>query len=111
VSRRQPDIACTYLDGRPMAKGVHGFKINCAHCAKEFDSKGLRCCSTECERGYRERQQNRATLAEVGVGLKEKRRCEQCATNIPMWRNGRKVSKSARFCSPRCRDKAWRAAA
>jgi predicted nucleic acid-binding Zn ribbon protein len=67
---RQPDIAYAYLDGRPMAKGVHGFKINCAHCAKEFDSRGLRCCSTECERGYREREQNRATLAEVGVGLK-----------------------------------------
>jgi hypothetical protein len=108
---RRPDIAFTYLDGRSMAKGVHGFKINCAHCAKEFDSKGLRCCSPECERGYREREQNRATLAEVGVEVKEKRPCEQCGVNIPMWRNRRKVSSVTRFCSPKCKARAFRAAA
>ena len=35
----------------------HGFLVNCAGCRKQFDSKGLRCCSIECERRYREREQ------------------------------------------------------
>ena len=69
---RHPDIAYTYLDGHPMSKAAHGFKIACAHCRKEFDSKGSRCCSAECERRYREREQNLATLAEVGAEVKEK---------------------------------------
>jgi predicted nucleic acid-binding Zn ribbon protein len=46
---RQREIAYTYLDGRPMAKTRTGFKIACACCGTEFDSKGLRCCSTACE--------------------------------------------------------------
>lgn len=108
---RQPDIAYAYLDGRPMAKGAHGFKINCALCRLAFDSQGLRCCSTECERGYRERQSNMAVLAEIGAEVKKKRRCEQCGVNIPMWRNGRKVSSAMRFCSPKCKARAFRAAA
>lgn len=105
---RQPDIAYTYRDGRPMAKGVHGFKINCAHCHKESDSRGLRWCSVECERGYRERQTNIAILAEVGAEVKEKRRCAECERNIPTWRNGRRVSAALRYCSPKCRQKGWR---
>jgi hypothetical protein len=103
---RYPDVAFTHLDGQPMTKGTHGFKINCAHCRKEFDSKGLSVVPPKCERGYREREQNRATLAEVGVEAKEKRRCEQCGVNIPMWRNSRKVSSATRFCSPKCKARA-----
>ena len=78
---------------------------------KEFDSRGPRCCSAECERGYRERQSNLAVLAEVGAEVKEKRCCERCGTNVPMWRYGRKVSSATRFCSPKCRAGAFRAAA
>ncbi len=107
---RQPDIAYTYLDGHPMSKAAHGFKIACAHCRREFDSKGSRCCSAECERRYREREQNLATLAEIGAKVKESRRCD-CGANIPMWRNGRKVSSATRFCSPKCKTRAFRAAA
>ena len=37
-----------------------GCPIDCAHCGEEFDSKGLRCCSKDCEHSYRERQDNLA---------------------------------------------------
>jgi len=38
--------------------GPQGFYINCAGCGCRFDSKGLRCCSPECERRYRDRQES-----------------------------------------------------
>jgi len=47
-----------WSDGRPMRQRPNGFCINCANCQKEFDSKGLRCCSVVCERAYCERQEN-----------------------------------------------------
>ena len=58
-----------------MRAGKEGFYINCAHCNKEFESKGLRCCSKECEKAYRERQDNLATLAEAGIEAAPKKRC------------------------------------
>jgi hypothetical protein len=75
--------------------GRHGFLIDCAGCGKRFDSKGLRCCSIECERALRPRSGS-------------KRRCERCQGDIPRWRNGRKVSKATRFCSPKCARSARR---
>jgi hypothetical protein len=33
----------------PMKRTTGGFKINCAHCATEFESDGLRYCSLKCE--------------------------------------------------------------
>jgi hypothetical protein len=83
--------------------GQHGFLINCASCSKKFDSKGLRCCSIECERRCREREGNAAVMAEVGMEAAAKRPCEACGGPIPNWRNGRRVSKATRFCSPACR--------
>jgi hypothetical protein len=93
-----------WRDGRPMRMGARGFHINCAQCQKEFESLGLRCCSTECERSYRERQENLAVMAEVGIGPAPKRQCANpdCGQTIPKWRNGRKVSAKTRFCSPKC---------
>jgi hypothetical protein len=41
-------------------------RVACAYCRKDFDSSGLRCCSTDCERRYSERESNLATMAEVG---------------------------------------------
>ena len=61
--------------------------------------------AVECERSYRERAQNRATLAEVGMEAKVKRRCAnpRCSNAMPpTWRNGRRVSAATQFCSPRC---------
>jgi hypothetical protein len=85
-----------------------GFRIQCAHCAQQFESLGLRCCSLECERGYCERQQNLAVMAEVGIEPGPKRQCANpgCGARIPTWRKGRKVSSLTRFCSPKCARKA-----
>ena len=85
--------------------GLKGFPIDCAHCRKGFDSKGLRCCSTECERRYRERQENLAVMAEVGMEPTPKRLCE-CGAAIPKFRKGRQVSSATRFCSPKCAQRA-----
>jgi hypothetical protein len=79
-----------------------GCPIGCAHCGQEFDSKGLRCCSIECEHAYRERQDNLATMAEVGIEPTPKRQCRTCGARIPKWRKGRKVSSATRFCSRKC---------
>jgi hypothetical protein len=76
--------------------GQHGFLINCASCGRQFDSKGLR------GRQYRERKDNAAIMAEVGMEAAVKRKCEECGGPIPNWRNGRRVSKATRFCSPAC---------
>jgi hypothetical protein len=80
-----------------LSKTVNGFKIVCAHCRKGFESKGLRCCSPECERAQREREVNLAVLAEAGIEPKARRRCECCDAVIPTWRKGRRVSSKTRF--------------
>lgn len=82
--------------------------ICCLGCGEEFDSRGLRCCSTDCEHAYREHQDNLAAMAEVGIKPRAKRICERagCNARIPQWRNGRRVSSKTRFCSPRCQQKA-----
>jgi hypothetical protein len=87
-----------------MTMADRGYRIRCAHCRKEFESLGLRCCSAECERRYREAQDNRAVMAEVGIEPSAKRRCANpgCGVVIPKWRKGRRVSSATRFCSPRC---------
>jgi predicted nucleic acid-binding Zn ribbon protein len=80
--------------------GRYGYFIRCAHCGKEFESKGLRCCSADCERGYRGRKDNLAIMAEVGIEPAAKRRCEVCSAALPKWSKGRLSKK--RFCSARC---------
>jgi hypothetical protein len=97
--------------GRPPVatkRSFDGFKIVCFGCGSEFESRGLRCCSDTCERRYRERQDNLAVMAQVGIEPTLKRKCANpaCANTIPKWRNGRQVSKSVRFCSPKCSRKA-----
>ena len=95
----------------PMKRTADGFKIACAGCQKEFESKGLRCCSDACERRYRERQANLALMAEVGIEPTKKRPCAApgCSSTIPKWRKGRQVSAATRFCSPACQKRAKRA--
>ena len=95
---------------KPMRMGPKGFYIDCAHCQKEFESLGLRCCSPKCERSYREREDNLAVMGGAGIEAKPKRQCESCGARIPVWRNGRRVSKSVRFCSEKCRKRVARAA-
>jgi hypothetical protein len=85
--------------------------IRCKGCHKEFWSKGLRCCSRDCEKAYLEREENRATLAEARMEAAPKKICAapDCDVVIPKWKNGRKVSARVTFCSPKCRVKAHRA--
>ena len=93
----------------PMRMGRHGFLINCAGCGREFDCvSGLRCCSRECERTLKDRKETAELMDAAGMDRPVKRKCEQCAGDIPNWRNGRRVSKSTRFCSPSCAQKARR---
>jgi hypothetical protein len=92
-----------------LRRGSNGFYIRCAGCKKEFESRGSRSCSIECERRYREREANIKLMAEVGIEpTKVKRQCVECGARIPTWRNGRKVSRATRFCSPKCAQKARR---
>ena len=105
------EIVYRWRNGKPMKKGSQGFYVDCARCHKEFECKGLRCCSAECERALRQRQDNLALMAEAGIAVQPKRQCTQCGAHIPRWRRGRQVSSSTRFCSPRCAQRARRAAA
>ena len=94
----------------PMRPTKAGFMILCANCQKDFESKGLRCCSDVCERRYREKKDNLAVMAKIGIEPAVKRRCEGCGAVIPKWSKGRRVSSAKRFCSNSCAQKARRAA-
>jgi hypothetical protein len=74
------DYYATVLGRQPidMRPGRDGFYIRCAHCRKEFESKGLRCYSTDCERGLKEHRDNLAVMAEAGIEVAAKRHCQQC---------------------------------
>ena len=92
-----------------LPKGGHGFLIDCAGCHKQFDSKGLRCCSPDCERGYQRKQRLESDL--VGAAFRVARRicaAPACTVEIPNWRNGRRVR--SKFCSPRCQKRNARSA-
>jgi hypothetical protein len=91
-------------------RGSAGWVIECFGCGKEFDSTGLRCCSTDCERRYLKRGENEQLMAAVGMERPVKRKCEApgCGRDIPNWRNGKRVSKATRFCSSRCKQAAYR---
>jgi hypothetical protein len=93
-----------------LPKGRHGFLIDCPTCRMPFDSRGLRCCSIDCERGYRDKQKLEAELADDPFRA-IKRKCDACRRDIPNWRNGRRVSKATRFCSDRCATAARRKSA
>jgi hypothetical protein len=97
--------------GQPMTPGRDGFYIQCVGCEKEFESKGLRACSIECEHRYGERQKNLAVMAEAGIEPAAKKYCAgpNCNAVIPKWRKGRRVSSATRFCSPKCAAGAKRA--
>jgi hypothetical protein len=98
------------LPATPMQRSAAGYMIRCAGCGKDFEGKGLRWCSVDCEHRYKERQENLALMAKVGVEPTPKKLCAnpECRARIPTWRKGRKVSSSTRFCSPKCQQKARR---
>jgi hypothetical protein len=101
---RYRPVTVEYFDlkGRPMTARGDGFGIKCRCCGGDFVSKGLRCCSPDCERLLRQREDNRDTLAELEIAPSAKRKCEDCQTIIPKWTAGGKLTKkSVRFC-PKC---------
>jgi hypothetical protein len=87
-----------------------GFVIECAGCRKQFVSKGLRCCSAECDRQHRERKEIEATIA--GMEMESTgyvpRKCADCGGDLPRYvGEGRKRKVSTkRFCSSRCQQAA-----
>jgi hypothetical protein len=89
-----------YLPSTPMRQAQEGWYITCAGCGREFESTGLRCCSADCERRVCEHAENLALMAEAGMEPEPKRKCRVpgCDNPIPKWRNGRRVSRRARFC-------------
>jgi hypothetical protein len=89
---------------RPMKMGPHGFIINCAGCQKEFDSRGLRCCSPACEKEARRKEELEKELKDYPF-RSAKRPCQHCGGPIPNWRAGRRVSSRARFCTEKCGQK------
>jgi hypothetical protein len=84
--------------------GPHGFLIACKGCGKTFDSKGWYCCSPECQRRYRDKQELDAELKDDSFRA-VKRKCIECGGDIPNWRKGRRVSKATKFCGPKCQRK------
>jgi hypothetical protein len=85
-------------------QGPLGMLINCSGCGKKFDSRGLRCCSIECERAFRRKEELDAELARQPFRA-VKRRCGHCGGPIPNWRKGRRVSSAVKYCSSRCQRK------
>jgi len=97
-----------YLVCTPTRRSKDGWSMTCAGCSHEFESTGLRCCSNECEQTHRQRRENAALMAEVGMEVPSKSKCVECGRDIPSWRNGRRVPKGTRFCSRACGQKAAR---
>jgi hypothetical protein len=108
----KPDLSGWYRtrDGKILPLGQSGFQISCIGCGKTFDSKGLRCCSADCEQHYREREDRRAVMADAGMEPASKRLCAECGQVIPTWRAGRRIRQGAQFCSKTCAQKARRRA-
>jgi hypothetical protein len=79
-----------YQPSTPMRAGKAGWHITCPGCQREFESKGLRCCSAECERRSREQAERLALMAEVGMEPKAKRPAAS-----PRSRNGGTAARSA----------------
>jgi hypothetical protein len=104
-----------YLVATPMTPVKHkdqpgDWRVACRGCGQPFESRGWAYCSRDCKSVSAERTANRAAMAEVGMDLPAKRRCQcrGCENTIPVWRQGRRVSSSTRFCSDVCRSRALR---
>jgi hypothetical protein len=102
-------VRYTWLDGRPMPISGDGFLIACRGCGKDFTSRGSRCCTPECDRKFRERQETAAVMAEVGMERAVKRKCVTCGSDIPRYvgtgKARRQVPISRVTCSPKCQKK------
>jgi len=87
-----------------LPKGPIGFYVECANCHKRFSSVGWRCCSPECSRAHRLKQELDVELADDPFRTM-KRKCQECGGDIPNWRRGRRVSRATKYCCGRCRER------
>jgi hypothetical protein len=105
--RYVPPPTTVEILGRHLPQGRNGVFIVCPGCNKRFESLGLRYCSKDC--------QNKPDLRESMGPLAEdedrRRRCQApgCTRRIPLFRNGRAVPKSTKYCSESCGARARRA--
>ena len=74
-----------FMAGDIVAKPRDGVPLICCGCNRTFVSKGLRCCSAACERRLHEKAANAAVLAEVGMEVPAKRKCQECGRDIARW--------------------------
>jgi hypothetical protein len=81
-----------YLVKTPMRRGPVGWFITCPACKREFESRGLRCCSTECARAY-------ATPSVVGPV------CLGCGKPILTARHGRRSRSDRLYHDDKCRKR------
>jgi hypothetical protein len=95
----------TFVDGRPMRAADSGFVRECRFCRKPFVSRGLQCCSYECERALKDRLDTLEVAARIGHIARPHRVCEGCGGRVP-----RHARANQRFCSSRCQQKAARKA-
>jgi ribosomal protein L24E len=104
LDRRRP--------GEVLRRSYDGVLLACRGCGRQFVSKGLRCCSAACEHRLHEQAANAALMAEVGMEVAAKRKCQECGADIPRWTGvgtkRRQVPVSTRFCSQKCRRRAWK---
>jgi hypothetical protein len=113
---RYRPVEVKYFDlrWRPMVAKGDGWEIACRCCGGEFVSKGLRCCTPDCERLLRQREEKAAVLAEVGIEPSAKRTCQApgCIAVIPRFsgvgKGRRAVRNDVRFCSEKCRKRTGR---
>jgi hypothetical protein len=74
-----PPYEASVIDYGMKPRG-RGFLIDCAKCRRPFESRGLRCCSNNCERDLRQKQELDVELA--GHPFREiKRKCADADCN------------------------------
>jgi hypothetical protein len=84
----------------PWPTTAGGFRIDCRQGKKPFASTGLRCCSRDCERALKDRDEVMRVAAEIGHTPRPTRVCEGCGGRVPRYARA-----NQRFCSPRCRKR------
>ena len=91
-----------YLVATPMTCiSGGGWRAACHGCGRPFGSSGLAYCKPTCRQVSQERAESAALMAQVGMDAPAaKRPCQApgCTGTIPRWRNGRQVSKRAKYC-------------
>ena len=91
-----------YLVATPMTRiSGGGWRAACHGCGRQFESSGLAYCKPTCRQASAERAEAANLMAEIGMDAPpSKRPCQAlgCTGTIPRWRNGRQVSKRAKYC-------------